>query len=66
MMSSGQALSEKQIINVLKEKSSVSSQESETFKYLGLYTDQKMTSLHSNTIINELKEGDIEKSRKEL
>ena len=32
---------EKQIINVLKETFSVSSQESEPFKYLGVYIDQK-------------------------
>ena len=59
---------EKQIINVLKETFSVSSQESETFKYLGLYIDQKneVITLRQIPYINELKECDIEKSRKEL
>ena len=38
---------EKQIINVLKETFSVSSQEFEPFKYLGLYIDQKTMSLRS-------------------
>ena len=59
---------EKQIINVLKETFSESSQESETFKYIGLYIDQKndVISLHQIPYINELKECDIDKSRKEL
>ena len=59
---------EKQIINVLKETFSVSSQESETFKYLGLDIDQKnhVITLHQISYKNELKECDIEKSRKEL
>ena len=38
---------EEQIINVLKETFSVTSQETEMFKYLGLYIDKKMMSLHS-------------------
>ena len=38
---------EKQIINVLKETFSVSSQDFETFKYLGLYIGQKTMSLRS-------------------
>ena len=59
---------EKQIINVLKETFSVSSQESETFKYLGLYIDQKnnVITLHQIPYINKLKECDIENSYKEL
>ena len=59
---------EKQIINVLKGTFAVSSQESETFKYLGLYIDQKneVITLRQIPYINELKECDIEKSRKEL
>ena len=46
----------------------MSSQESETFKYLGLYNDQKsnVITLHQIPYINELKECDIEKSHKEL
>ena len=59
---------EKHIINVLKETFSVSSQESETFKYLGLYIDQKndVITLHQIPDINKLKECDIENSCKEL
>ena len=59
---------EKQVINILKETFSVSSQEPEIFKYLGLYIDKKndATTLHQIPYIDELKECDIEKSRKEL
>ena len=59
---------EKQIINVLKETFSVSSQESETFKCLGLYIDQKnnVITLQQILYINELKKCDIENSCKEL
>ena len=65
---SGSVNFEKQIINVLKETFSESSQESETFKYLGLYIDQKndVIMLHQIPYINELKECDIKKSCKEL
>ena len=40
----------------------MSSQESETFKYLGLHTDQKndVITLHQIPYINELKEWVIE------
>ena len=46
----------------------MSSQESETFKYLGLYIDKKndVITLHQIPYINKLKECDIEKSSKEL
>ena len=46
----------------------MSSQESETFKYIGLYIDQKydVIKLHQIPYINELKGCVIEKSSKEL
>ena len=65
---SGSVNFEKRIINVLKETFSESSPESETFKYLGLYIDQKndVIMIHQIPYINELKECDIKKSCKEL
>ena len=47
---------EEQLIKVLKETFSVSSQESETFKYLGLYIDQKKMQLRPiDTIYKRIK-----------
>ena len=57
------------VTNVLKQTFSISSEEDETFTYLGLYVQHRKD--RENTIqkipyINELKELQIKKSRKEM
>ena len=57
----------KKVINVLKQTFSINSEECETIKYLGLYVQQKdgEITIHQVPYTNELKEFQIEKSRKE-
>ena len=45
------------VINILKQKFLISSEECETFKYLGLYVQQKdgEIAIHQVPYINELK-----------